>query len=164
MRWLRLVITSGSTSLAKPGSMPLMCMLALPLRRTPPRSWSMISGGRISSGHCSSTGPLLVTLMPASTNEIEVLDALEDPVVGHRGVHDRVRRQRDQRVAVGGGLDAQLAAQLGQHAGVLAPLVRVETHTPTSSRSGWASMPAIACRPMVPVDHTTTRSGFSGMT
>jgi hypothetical protein len=38
------------------------------------------------------------------------------------------------------------------------------TQTPTSSRAGWASMPAIACRPMVPVDQTTTRSGCSGMT
>ena len=38
-----------------------------------------------------------------------------------------------------------------------------DTHTPTSSRSGWASMPAIACRPMVPVDQTTTRSLRSGM-
>ncbi len=33
----------------------------------------------------------------------QVLDRLEDPVVGHRGVHDRVRPQGEQRVPVGGG-------------------------------------------------------------
>ena len=46
----------------------------------------------------------------------------------------------------------------------LPSLAAVDVQTPTSSRSGWASTPAIACRPMVPVDQTTTRSGFSGMT
>ena len=46
----------------------------------------------------------------------------------------------------------------------LPSLSGLDTQTPTSSRSGWASMPAIACRPTVPVDQTTTRSGFSGMT
>jgi hypothetical protein len=55
----------------------------------------------------------------------EVLDRLEDPVVGHRGVHHGVRSERHQLVAVGGGGDPQLAAELGQHPGVLAVLVGV---------------------------------------
>ena len=60
----------------------------------------------------------------------EVLDRLEDPVVGHRGVHHRVRGQRHQLVAVGGGGDPQLATELGQHPGVLAVLVGVgDPHT-----------------------------------
>ena len=121
MRWLRLVITSGSTSLAKPGSMPLMCMLALPFAarlvdlRDHLRRQDLLrplQQHRAAAGH-----------VDAGLDERgQVLDALEDPVVGHRGVHDRVRRQRDQRVAVGGGLDAELAAELGQLAGVLAVL------------------------------------------
>ena len=153
--------TSGSTSLAKPGSMPLTCRLAPVRRRRRPPAGRASRGGRIFSGHCSSTGPLETTLMPASTNAEEVLDALEDPVVGHRGVHDRVRRQRDQRVAVGGGGDAELAAEVGQLARRPCRPCRGWTpRRPTSSRSGWASMPAIACRPTVPVDQTTTRSGL----
>src|SRR5439155_8537381 len=35
-----------------------------------------------------------------------------------------------------------------------------ETHTPTRSRSGCASMPASVCRPTLPVAHCTTRYTF----
>ena len=123
MRWLRLVITSGSTSLAKPGSMPLMCMdrVAAPagvvdlldhLRRQ-----DLL---RPLQQHRPAAGDVDARL----DERRQVLDALEDPVVGHRGVHDRVGRQRDQRVAVGGGLDAELAAEPGQLAGVPALLGR----------------------------------------
>ena len=95
----------------------------------------------------------------------EVLDALEDPVVGHRGVHDRVRRQGDQRVPVVGGLDARARGRGRPGSPASLPSFSgLDTHTPTSSMSGWASMPAIACRPMVPVDQTTTRRGLSGTT
>ena len=158
MRWLRLVSASGSTSLAKPGSMPLTCRLA-PVRVAASASRSSISGGRIFSGHWSRTGPLEVTLMPASMNP------------NRSSMHSNTRSsaiavctiavglQRDQRVAVGGGQEPELAAELGQSPASLPSLAGLDTHTPTSSSAGCASIPAIAWRPMVPVDQTTTFSG-----
>ena len=124
MRWERLVITTGSTSLAKPGSMPLMCMLALPLAQASSIR-AMNSGGRICSGHCSSTGPLEVTLIPGSTNEIR------------SSMHSKTRSsaiavctiasgvERDQRVPVVGRLDPSSRSELGQDPGVLALLLGV---------------------------------------
>ena len=121
MRWLRLVITSGSTSLANPGSMPLMCMAGvapgagvLDLRDHLRRQDLL----RPLQQHRPAAGDVDAGL----DERRQVVDALEDPVVGHRRVHDRVRRQRDQRVAVGGGLDAELAPESGQLTGVPALL------------------------------------------
>ena len=124
----------------------------------------MNSGGRIFSGHCSSTGPLLVTLMPASTNEIR------------SSMHSKTRSSAIAVCTIASGaraisasrsLVAVMPSSRPSSARVpasLPSLSGLDTHTPTSSRSGWASMPAIACRPMVPVDQTTTRSGLSGTT
>ncbi len=50
-----------------------------------------------------------------------------------------------------------------QLAGVLADLVRVRHHHPTSSRSRCAATARIAGRPTLPVPHTTTRYVMGGM-
>src|SRR6266545_4639667 len=58
------VTTSGSQSLAKPGSMPLTHRLTSPSSA----AWctgSIIDAGITPSGYCRNTGPLDTTLMPA---------------------------------------------------------------------------------------------------
>lgn len=60
-------MTSGSTSLAKPGSMPLTCSVAPPSR--PAASSAVImSSGMVPCGNCSSTGPEAMTSIPARRN------------------------------------------------------------------------------------------------
>src|SRR6478735_5298805 len=158
MRWLRLVSASGSTSLAKPGSMPLTCRLA-PVRRPDSASCSSISGGRIFSGHCSRTGPLEVTLMPASMNP------------NRSWMHSKTRSSAIAVCTMQSGFSAISASRSvvartpssrpssASSPASLPSLAGLDTHTPTSSSAGCASIPAIAWRPMVPVDQTTTFSG-----
>ena len=61
------VSTSGSTSLAKPGSMPFTCSEALPAAAALV-SFSSMSSGMTPYGYCRNTGPLDTTLMPAARN------------------------------------------------------------------------------------------------
>ncbi|WP_039916950.1 hypothetical protein [Amycolatopsis azurea] len=59
--------TSGSQSLAKPGSMPLTHSDAPPSRAAS-RMGSIISGGTTPSGYWRNTGLLDTTLIPARRN------------------------------------------------------------------------------------------------
>ena len=161
MRWLRLVSCSGSTSLAQPGSMPLTCRLA-PSRRG--RCRSIISARQDAvRGTAAAPGRTDTTLTPASHELAQVVDRLEHPVVGHGAVHDAVGSLATSASRSLAGDDAEVAAEPGQLAGVLAGLVRVGHPDADELQSRVASIPAIAWRPTVPVDQTTTRRGVSLM-
>ena len=163
IRWLRLVITSGSTSLAKPGSMPLTCRLALPSR--PASSMvAIISSGSVPVRWSRMTGPLDTTFTPSrmkpvrSSIDSKTRSSVIAPCTMQSG-----------RSAISSSRSVVALTPSSRPSSASSPastpfLASVDVHTPTSSRSGWASTPAMACLPMVPVDQTTTRSGFSGIT
>src|SRR6478735_6937047 len=161
IRWERLVSTSGSTSFAKPGSMPLTCRLA-PVRS--PALWirSICSGGRIRSGHCSSTGPLEVTLTPASRKSMRssIASNTRSSVIAVCTIASGASASRAALSVVARTPSSRPSSASSPAS--LPSLAGLDTHTPTSSRSGCASIPVMACRPTVPVDQTTTLYGVRG--
>ena len=114
--------------------------------------------GRDPAGSSSSTGPLETTLIPRDTISVRSSIASKMPVVDHRGVHDAVGLEGEERLLVVGRQRPRARGPVPRSSPASLPtLSGLETHTPTSSRSGRASMPAMACRPTVPVDQATTR-------
>ena len=118
------VSTSGSQSLAKPGSTPFTNSDA------PPSSGRLLD--RV--GQLRRHGAVRVLQEHRAARDdvdaggeepLEIVDRLEQPVVGHRGVHDAVRLEREQRVGVVRRGDAEVAVEPGQLAGVLADLGRI---------------------------------------
>ena len=157
MRSQMLVATSGSQSLAKPGSMPLTNS------DTPPSAAAASTPAYIASGH---RAPRVLEEHRARRHDVDagpqeplqVGERLEQPVVGPGGVHDAVgpqgqQRRRRRRVAATPSVRSRPASLPAS----MPTLAGLDTHTPTSSRSGRASMPAMAWRPTLPVLHCTTR-------
>ena len=125
--------TSGSASLAKPGSTPFTKI------ETPALSAAAMTGAAMASpgsGYCSMTGLDETTLMPAARKRSQVGQRLEDAVVGHGGVHDAVGLQREQRVDVTRCRDAERAPEAGQLAGVAPDLVGVGDEEPDQLEVG----------------------------
>ena len=122
MRSLTPESTSGSASLANPGSTPLTKM------ETPAFSAAAMTGaasGSSGAGYCSITGLEETTLIPAARKPLEILQGLEDAIVGHGGVHDAVGLERQQSVDVARCRHAEGAGEPGQLAGIVAHLVGV---------------------------------------
>ena len=156
MRCARLVIDSGSTSLANPGSIPLTCSVAPP-RAAAASTCSTIDAGRMPCGNCSTTGPLDTTLIPASRNLVRSLidSTTRSSVIAVCTMQSGARANSSSTSDV-----ATTPSSRPRPANSPASrptFAGSDTHTPTNSRSGWASIPTIACFPTVPVDHSTTR-------
>ena len=138
-----LVIMSGSQSLAKPGSMPLTHRLAPPSAAAS-RIGRTSESGAVPSGNWRNTGPLETTLTPARRKRA-------------RSVHASTRRWSAMAVCT---MQSGSRARSASASVVAATprerprpasspastpsLASLDTHTPTSSRSGRASMPAMA--------------------
>ena len=152
-----LVMTSGSQSLANPGSTPLTKMEALPAAAA--SRIGSASGVAISpTGNCRKTGLLDTTLIPRRRKPARSSSASV---------------KRSSAIAVCTMQSGSSANSASASVVAATPSVRpnpasspaslpsfdgFDTQTPTSSRSGRASMPAIACLPTLPVLHCTTRS------
>ena len=154
MRSLTLVSIKGSPSLANPGSMPLTNREAPPLGR---RLTGVASSVDHPVGILQEHRPRGHHVHPGPQDGAQVVQRFHHTVVGHGGVDDAVRPQGHERLDVVGGRHPERAIEAGQLAGSLPALSRLDTHTPTSSRSGRASIPAMAWRPTLPVLQATTR-------
>ena len=143
--------------MANPGSTPLTKM------ETPPSLAASTVGVIIPSsttpkGYCRKTGPDETTLMPALSMPLHVAERLEQPVVGHgtcgRSTSGfRAKMASTSLVAATPSVRSRPASSPAS----LPTLSGFDTHTPTSSRSGRASIPAMTWRPTLPVLQATTR-------
>ena len=79
--------------------------------------------------------------MPAARKPLEILERLEDAVIGHGGVHDAVRLQREQCVGVAGRRHAEGTDESGQLAGIVTHLVRVR-HVDADQLEIWVGVDA----------------------
>ena len=150
------VSASGSASLAKPGSIPLTHSDAPPAAAAS-RTTADIEGSTTPSGNCRNTGPLETTSMPArkkrarsaiaSSRRLSAIAVwtMQSGFSASRASASVVARTPSSRPSPARSPASRPA------------LASDETQTPTSSSSGWASMPAMLCRPTLPVLHCTTR-------
>src|SRR5579863_1796603 len=156
MRSLMPVMTSGSQSLAKPGSMPFTHS-DTPAPVAALRRGSVISAGTTPSGYCRNTGPLDTTLAPARR-----ILSRSARASGRRWSAMAVCTTQSGASANRASTSSVAATPRLRPRPARSPASRptlsgFDTHTPTSSRSGRASMPARAWRPTLPVPHNTTR-------
>src|SRR5829696_1639983 len=156
IRSLMLVSVSGSQSLAKPGSMPLTHS-DTPASSAAWRTPADISSGTTPSGYCRNTGLDDTTLTPARSRRSRSVSASKMRL---SAMAVCTTQSGSSASSASASLVATTPRSRSSPASLPAStptLSGFDTHTPTSSRSGRASMPAIACRPTLPVLHCTTR-------
>ena len=127
------VSTSGSQSLAKPGSTPLTNSEA------PPSSaacliGSVSSGGTVPSGYCRNTGLLDTTLMPAARNRFRSSIASTSRLSAIAVCTMQSGFSASSSSASLVASDAEVAVEPGELAGVLPDLGRDRRPTPRRAR------------------------------
>ena len=156
MRSETLVMTSGSQSLAKPGSMPLTKIDAPPSAAAS-RIGAANGAAMSPSGNCRNTGLLDTTLMPRCRNFARSSSASVNRLSAIAVCTMQSGSSASSASASVVAVTPSVRPSPASSPASLPSLAGLDTQTPTSSRSGRASMPAIACRPTLPVLHWTTR-------